>query len=115
MRYNRERPMRGFFTSFLASLLAIVVLLVVIAGVVYWKANEKSKIEDHSYLIVDLYGDILEYDPPGDIMSEVMGGRPETLQRILDNLEKVCVDDRIDGDNLCLRATGVVEVDTHRI
>jgi protease-4 len=89
--------MKGFWNAFFGSLLAIVVLFLVVASVIYWKSNEKSKIEKHSYLVMDLYGPILEYNPPADIMAEIAGGEAETLQRILDNLEKVTVDDRIDG------------------
>ncbi|MCK4547082.1 MAG: signal peptide peptidase SppA [Candidatus Eisenbacteria sp.] len=89
--------MKGFWNAFFGTLVAVVVLVFVISGVVYWKINEQSKIEKHSYLVIDLYGSILEYTPPGDIMSKVMGGEAETLQRILDNLEKASVDDRIEG------------------
>ncbi|MBN1885848.1 MAG: signal peptide peptidase SppA [Candidatus Krumholzibacteriota bacterium] len=89
--------MKSFFRAFLASFLAIVVVILVVVGVVASKANEKSKIEDHSWLVIDIYGDVTEFDPPGGILSEVMGGKPETLQRILSNLEKVRHDDRIDG------------------
>lgn len=89
--------MKAFLRSFLASLLAIVVLFAVVAGIVYWKASEKSKIEDHSYLVVDIYGEVLEYDPPSGLPDQLLGQKPETLQRILSNLEKACVDERIEG------------------
>jgi protease-4 len=59
--------------------------------------SKKPKIEDHSFLIIEMHGDIPEYDPPGGIMSEIAGGDGETLQRILSNLEKARFDDRIDG------------------
>jgi protease-4 len=88
---------KAFFRSFFASILAFVVILVVVVGVVAIKSSQKPKIKDHSYLIVDIYGEVLEYDPPGGIMSEIVGGSPETLHRILGNLEKAAVDDRIDG------------------
>ncbi|MBN2070095.1 MAG: signal peptide peptidase SppA [Candidatus Krumholzibacteriota bacterium] len=89
--------MKSFFRSFFASLLAIVVTVLLIVAVVASKSSEKSKIEDHSWLVIDLYGSVSEYSPPGGVMSEIVGGKPETLQRILSNLEKVCVDDRIEG------------------
>lgn len=89
--------MKAFFRSFLASLLALVFLLVIFIGIIAWKTSRKPKIEQHSYLVVDIYGQILEYDPPSDIMSQILGGEPLTLQAILSNLEKASLDERIDG------------------
>lgn len=89
--------MKAFFRSFLASLLALVFLLVIFIGIIAWKTSRKPKIEQHSYLVVDIYGQILEYDPPSDIMSQILGGEPLTLQAILNNLEKASLDERIDG------------------
>jgi protease-4 len=73
------------------------VLFVLVVGIAAIKSSQKPKIEDHSYLVVDIYGEVLEYDPPGGVMAEILGGGPETLHRILGNLEKAAVDDRIDG------------------
>ena len=100
--------MKAFFRSFFATLLAIVVLVVAVVGVVAIKSSQKPKIKDNSYLVVDIYGEILEYDPPGGVMSEVLGGGPETLQRILDNLEKASVDDRIEGVIMKLSANNTL-------
>ncbi len=88
--------MRGFWQSFFATILAIVVVALVAAGIVVSKSDSKKKIEDHSWLVVDLYGSIGEYDPPAGLLGAV-GGGGETLQRILGNLEKAAVDERIDG------------------
>ena len=89
--------MRVFWNCFFATILAFVVTVFVIVGIVASKGDTKKKIEDRSYLIVDVYGDIAEYEPPAGVMGEVLGGKPETLQRILGNLEKAAVDKRIDG------------------
>ncbi|MBN2184708.1 MAG: signal peptide peptidase SppA [Candidatus Krumholzibacteriota bacterium] len=89
--------MKSFFKSFFASLLAILVVVLIIVTIVATKSQQTTKIEDHSWLVIDLYGDILEYSPPAGVMSEIVGGKPETLQRILSSLEKVRVDDRIEG------------------
>ncbi|UCF04987.1 MAG: signal peptide peptidase SppA [bacterium] len=89
--------MKAFFRAFFASLLAIIVVIAIVVGVIASKASEKPKIKDHTWLVVDIYGALLEYDPPSDPMSEIMGGKPETLQRILSNLEKAAVDERIEG------------------
>ena len=89
--------MKSFFRSFFALILAIIVLFAVVVGVVAIKSSQKSKIEDNSYLVINIYGEVLEYDPPGCVMAEILGGGPETLHRILGNLEKAAVDERIDG------------------
>jgi protease-4 len=89
--------MKSFFRSFFASILAFVVIVLVILTAVAIKKAQKPGIKDHSYLVVDIYGDMLEYNPPTGMMDKIIAGEPETLQRILDNLEKASVDDRIDG------------------
>jgi len=90
--------MRGvFWKCFFATILAFVVVVAVVVGIASSKSGDKKKIAEHSYLVVDIYGDISEYDPPASIMGVAVGGKPETLQRILSNLEKACVDKRIDG------------------
>ena len=50
-----------------------------------------------SWLVIDIYGEIHEYDLPVGVMSELMGGKAETLTRILGNMEMAAVDDRIEG------------------
>ncbi len=89
--------MRVFWKCFFATILAFAVMVLVVAGMVASKSEGKKKIEGHSYLVVDIYGEIAEYDAPSGVMAELMGGKPETLQRVLGNLEKAALDDRIDG------------------
>jgi protease-4 len=89
--------MRVFWKCFFATILAFAVVAFVVVGMVASKSEGKKKVENHSYLVIDIYGEIAEYDPPAGIMGEVMGGKPETLQRVLGNLEKAAVDKRIDG------------------
>ena len=91
--------------SFIASLLAFAVLLLLIVGVLAVKLDSQTEIKDHSWLHIDLYGEVLEYDPPGDLMSEVTGGDALTLQKVLENLAKAAVDERIDGVILQMSAT----------
>ena len=88
--------MKAFWQSFFATILAIVVVALVATGVIVSKGDSKKKIEDHSWLVVDFYGSIEEYDPPSGIIGAV-GGGGETLQRILGNLEKAAIDERIEG------------------
>ena len=89
--------MKTFLSSFAGTLLAILLIGVMAGGYAACVAGKKPKIEDHSYLIIEMHGGLLEYDPPGGIMSQIAGGDAETLQRILGNLEKAQVDDRIEG------------------
>ena len=89
--------MKSFFVAFLGALFAIIVLVLLVGGIGGYMAGKQPAIEDRSWLIVEMYGDLLEYDPPGGIMSQLVDSDVETLQRILDNLEKAAVDDRIEG------------------
>ncbi len=89
--------MKSFLRSFFATLMAMMAVVLILIGAIASKTGEKTKIEDNSWLVIDLYGDIREYDPPGGVMSELMGGKAETLNRILTNLEKAAADDRIEG------------------
>lgn len=89
--------MKSFLRSFFATLLAMLMVFVIIVGIVASKTSDKPEIEDGSWLVIDLYGEITEYSPPTNIMGMIMGGEGETLTRILSNLDKVCVDDRIEG------------------
>jgi protease-4 len=89
--------MRVFWRCFFATLLAFAVVAFIVVGMIASKSGGKKKIENHSYLIVDIYGDLPEYDPPAGIMGELAGNKPETRQRVLSNLEKAAIDKRIDG------------------
>lgn len=89
--------MKSFLRSFFASLLAFTLLLVVVLVVLAARFSQQSDIAKHSYLHVDLYGEVLAYDPPGGVLGEITGGSALTLQMILENLDKAAVDKRIDG------------------
>jgi protease-4 len=89
--------MKDFFKTFFASILAVITIALVVLIIVLVVTSKKEKIRDHSYLVIDIYGDVFEYDPSPDIMSELMGAKPLTLQMILSNLEKASVDERIEG------------------
>ncbi len=75
----------------------MALVVVIIVAVVASKSVDKPEIKDGSWLVIDLYGGITEYSPPSNFIGEIMGGEGETLTRILCNLNKVCVDDRIEG------------------
>jgi protease-4 len=89
--------MKSFLKYFFAGLFSLVVFFAVVVFVAKAYMEDKPEIKDHSFLVIDIYGEILEYPPPSGVMGGMMGGSPETLHRILTNLDKACVDDRIDG------------------
>lgn len=92
--------------SFIKTLFAVLVANIVLCALIFaalmiagvaMKVAQKPKVEKGSYLVVDIYGEVQEYDPPESIMSDIIGDHPETLHRILGNLEKASVDDRVKG------------------
>jgi len=92
--------------NFFKTLLAVVVANVVMGAAIFallfvtglaMKLNDKAKVKDGSYLVVDIYGDVMEYDPPESIISHLTNEDTETLTRILDNLDKAAADGRIEG------------------
>jgi protease-4 len=89
--------MKTVMNAFAGTLLAIVVIVAVIAGAFAVASARGPEIDKHSWLVVELCGDLPEYDPPSGVLGEITGGDVETLTRVLDNLEKARVDDRIDG------------------
>jgi len=89
--------MRSFLRSFFASLLALVVVVLLVFAGVGAKSAKKPVIKNNSYLVMDIYGEILPYYAPDGVMAEVLGGETETVHRILGNLEKAAADKRIDG------------------
>lgn len=90
--------MKAFLRNFVAALLAflVLILLLVGAGAVALSGDDVAVL-DRSYLVIDLYGEITEYDPPGGVMAELLGGSPLTLQRVLTALDLAASDDRIEG------------------
>jgi protease-4 len=89
--------MKSFLKYFFAGFFSLVIFFAVVVLVAKVYLEDKPEIEDHSFLVVDIYGEVLEYPPPSGMMGGMMGGSPETLHRILTNLEKASVDDKIDG------------------
>ena len=94
-----SRP--NFFYSLIRSILlticTITVFVAVIAGGFWIKSNRDGKVDNGSWLVLDLYGDVHEYDPPSGPLGMITGGDALTLQDLLDNLGKAAIDDRIAG------------------
>lgn len=81
----------------LSTLLSLVIVLAVLVGGFLFATSRGPDIDDHSWLVIDLYGDVHEYDTPGDVLGQVMGGGGLTLQSMLDALDKSILDERLDG------------------
>ena len=68
--------MKEFVKMVLASLTALVLLVmfmvVVLGGIAATGLSDKTEIEDGTWLVLDVYGDILPYNPPDDFMTELL-------------------------------------------
>ncbi len=97
--------MRVFWISLGAATLALILVIGITVGLVARKLDAKTKIQDHSWLHLDLYGSLPEYDPPTGLAGALTGGDPQTLQTVLTNLEMAANDKRIDGVVIQLSAS----------
>ncbi len=109
----RESFLHDLWRSVALSLLSLVITLLIIVGVVWLLVGRGPDIEDGSWLVLDLYGPVTEYAPPGDPFSQVMSGDPLTLQDMIDNLAKAAVDDRIAG--VILKVSWSHDADTGKL
>lgn len=82
--------------------LVLVVLAVVAVGVC---AGRGPRVPADSWLVVDLRSALTEYDPPADLMGQLLGERGPTLQQTLDNLAKATADRRIKGVLIMMSAS----------
>jgi protease IV len=92
----------NFIKTVLAVLVAqILIGVTVLVGFGFFTALLSTKqpvhVEDGSWLVVDVYGEIEPYDLPESIVGSILGEDGETLTRILGNLEKAATDPRIAG------------------
>ncbi len=97
--------MRVFLISLGAAILALILVFGIVIGLVANKLDAKTRIQDHSWLHIDLYGSLPEYDPPSGLAGALTGGDTQTLQSVLTNLEMAVNDKRIDGVVLQLSAS----------
>jgi protease-4 len=94
---KREPFLHRLAQSVLMTLSTLVIVVALVAGVAWLVGRKGEKIEKGSWLVLDLYGEVSEFDPPGGPLGMVMGGDALTLQDMLDNLGKAAIDDRIAG------------------
>ena len=89
--------MKRFLRNLLAAFTAIILVIIILFLSIIIATREKEPdIDDHSWLAITLEAGLPEYPPPAGF-PPMMGDGPENLTRVLSNLQKVAVDDRIDG------------------
>jgi len=80
----------------LSTLAGLALAVLIVAGAAYLLNRGGPDVPDGGWLVLDLYGDLPEYDPPDGLLGPLTGGG-ETLTHMLDNLDKAALDDRIAG------------------
>ena len=83
--------------SLILTIINLVVVVALIAGGIYLAMNRGPEIEDQSWLVLDLYGELPEYAPPGGLPGSLIAEDEPSLQDMLDALAKAALDDRIEG------------------
>ncbi len=59
--------MKNFLQSLAGALAAIVLLALIGGGIAAWQVNKLPDVEPGSWLVIDLHGGLLEYDPAGSL------------------------------------------------
>ncbi len=80
-----------------STILSLIIVLAVMAGAFMLATNKGADVEEGSWLVIDLYGEVSEYDPPGGVLAQITGGGGLTLTSMLDAMDKAALDDRIEG------------------
>jgi len=96
--------MKKFLISAAGAVVGLAFLLGLCAGLLVWKMDSKSDIKDHSWLHLDIYGSLPEYDPPAGLAGAFTGNSQQTLQSVLTSLDMAARDKRIEGVILQLSA-----------
>lgn len=94
---DRDSFVHRLVGSVVQTLVSLAVVVLVVGGAALLILNQGEGVEDGSWLMLDLYGEVLEYDPPGGPLDKMVGGGALTLQDMLDNLGKAAIDDRVAG------------------
>lgn len=89
--------MKSFFQIMLAILASFLILVLLFSIIIAVSSSDTPSIKDNSYLVINIEGALPEYAQPIDLQAKIMGQSPESLNRILSNLKKARVDERIDG------------------
>ena len=87
--------MKAFLRTVFGVWVALFLLILIIVVIGYAMGAADAEIKDHSWLVLDLEGEIVDY-PMGGIESHFFG-EMSSHTRLIENLEKAAVDSRIDG------------------
>jgi protease IV len=91
----------GFFKRLLLTvvltLLTLILVLAIAFGIARLALDKKPAIKSGSWLVLELDGDLLAYDPPGSMPASLLAGDSMTHQDALDAMGKAALDQRIEG------------------
>lgn len=89
--------MKKFLRNLLAAFTAIVLFILIVGLIIMIVTRDKAPdIDEHSWLLITLDAGLPEYPPPVSF-PPMMFDEPESLTRVLSNLEKAAADERIVG------------------
>lgn len=89
--------LKQLLKSVVLALLTLIIALAFIAGIAHLALDKKPSIEAGSWLVLELDGDLLAYDPPGSLPGNLLAGDDLTLQDALDAMGKAALDKRVEG------------------
>jgi len=87
--------MKAFLRTVLAVWTALFILILLVVMIGFAMGAGDAEIQNHSWLVLDLEGEIVDY-PLGGFESHFFGEMPSHT-RLIENLEKAAADNRIDG------------------
>jgi len=94
---HRETFGHRLVRSLALTLINLVVVLAIVGGLVYLALDRKPDVADGSWLVIDLYGELPAYDPPGSLPGSLLASTPLTVQDALDAMAKAAADERVRG------------------
>ena len=90
--------MKSFLKLVLAMLAALLLFTFILFLIVMFSGTaEVPIVRNNSYLVINYGGPLLEYPPEMGLEQRLLQDDVETLHRVLENLTKAAVDDRITG------------------
>ncbi|MCI0511643.1 signal peptide peptidase SppA [candidate division KSB1 bacterium] len=99
--------MKSFLKLIFAMLFALTLFfLMLVIFIIVISLPAKPDLKKHSYLLIEYTDQLEEYPPVTGWEEKLIGEEPETLHRILENLEKAAVDKKIDGVILRIHGDG---------
>lgn len=85
----------------------LLILIIVAAGVLYWKFFREPKVEPNTILVMNMQGIVLDVPPMARLLRRLAGEDIQTLQGMLHNIKKASADKRISGILLNMKNYGM--------